>query len=182
MDANGLTSSTTQHPTPIPAALDAVSLTALRAPAVRHLLALQAEGRLTRGHVHTVAQCLAVSDRTVWRWLAKATASPDAAACPGARSSARFEITAQIRVLLAYWRGNASAVHRELVARARAVPLAEAESGTPEPAWVLPTATTAIPGGGPATGCAGAGSGAVAVDVLARCPPGSHSGGAGRVP
>ncbi|MGA4844389.1 hypothetical protein [Streptomyces sp. G45] len=47
--------------------LDAASLTALRAPAVRRLLALRAQRRLTRGHVRTTAQCLNVSDRTVWR-------------------------------------------------------------------------------------------------------------------
>lgn len=31
----------------------------------------------------------------------------------------RFEVTPEVRVLLAYWRGNASAVHRQLVARAK---------------------------------------------------------------
>ncbi|MEW2418898.1 hypothetical protein AB0953_35240 [Streptomyces sp. NPDC046866] len=30
----------------------------------------------------------------------------------------RFEVTSEVRVLLAYWRGNASAVHRQLVVRA----------------------------------------------------------------
>ncbi|MGE7439897.1 hypothetical protein [Kitasatospora sp. NPDC001175] len=99
-------------------ALDTVSLNALRGPAVRRLLALRAEHQLTRAHVHTTAQCLAVSDRTVWRWLAEATVAPETAERPGARDSDRFEITPQIRVLLAYWRGNASAVHRELLARA----------------------------------------------------------------
>ncbi|MET7305189.1 hypothetical protein ABZS54_41250, partial [Embleya sp. NPDC005575] len=100
-------------------ALDTVSSTALRAPAVRRLLALRAERRLTRAHVHATAQCLNVSDRTVWRWLADATTTPATAAHPGARRGDRFEITPDIRVLLAYWRGNASAVHREFLARAR---------------------------------------------------------------
>ncbi|MDQ0313331.1 hypothetical protein J2S46_007984 [Kitasatospora herbaricolor] len=102
-------------------ALDAVSLKVLRAPAVHRLLALRTEGALTRAHVRTTAQCLAVSDRTVWRWLAEAATAPAAAHAPGARRTDRFEITPQIRVLLAYWRGNASAVHRELTARAHTV-------------------------------------------------------------
>ncbi|MEU0634526.1 hypothetical protein [Streptomyces sp. NPDC005989] len=96
-----------------------MSLTALRAPAVRHLLALRAERRLTRAHVHITAQCLNVSDRTVWRWLAEATTTPATAA----RRTDRFEIASELRVLLAYWHGNASAVHRELLARAAKPPL-----------------------------------------------------------
>ncbi|TXS66005.1 hypothetical protein EAO76_36595 [Streptomyces sp. sk2.1] len=121
---------TPSHTTPTPAsapgeagpALDAVSLTALRAPAVRHLFTLRAERRLSRVHVHTTAQCLNVSDRTVWRWLAEATTTPATAAAPGARRTGRFEITPELRVLLAYWHGNASAVHRELLDRARQAP------------------------------------------------------------
>ncbi|MCB5177915.1 hypothetical protein [Streptomyces antimicrobicus] len=46
----------------------------------------------------------------------------------------RFEVTSQVRVLLAYWRGNASAVHRQLVARAKTA------AGEP---------VTAVPGGAP---------------------------------
>ncbi|GAA2289044.1 hypothetical protein GCM10010145_69220 [Streptomyces ruber] len=137
------------HHTPDPApapngaepALDTVSLTALRAPAVRHLLRLRAEGRLTRAHVSTTAQCLNVSDRTVWRWLADSTAHPATAASPGARRTSRFEITPELRVLLAYWHGNASAVHRELLARARPTPT------TPDTAPAPPRTT--IPGGAP---------------------------------
>ncbi|MEV6027783.1 Mu transposase C-terminal domain-containing protein [Streptomyces sp. NPDC052036] len=140
-----------QEPSPPRAepALDAVSLTALRAPAVRRLLALRAECRLTRAHVRTTAQCLDVSDRTVWRWLAAAAAQPETAARPGARHSDRFEITDEVRVLLAYWHGNASAVHRELVARARTTAgtkppepgTAAAEPGSPPAAF--------LPGGAP---------------------------------
>ncbi|MEU7723079.1 Mu transposase C-terminal domain-containing protein [Streptomyces tibetensis] len=95
------------------------SLTALRAPAVRRLLALRAERRLSREHVRLAGECLGVSERTVWRWLAEASRSPRAAIRPGERSSDRFEITREIRVLLAYWHGNASAVHRQLVTRAQ---------------------------------------------------------------
>ncbi|MET9499730.1 hypothetical protein [Streptomyces sp. NPDC006552] len=96
-----------------------MSLTALRAPAVRRLLILRAARRLTRAHVCATAQCLNVSERSVWRWLAEATTTPASAARPGARRADRFEIIPEIRVLLAYWHGNASAVHRELLARAR---------------------------------------------------------------
>ncbi|MCK7628169.1 Mu transposase C-terminal domain-containing protein [Streptomyces sp. RS10V-4] len=95
------------------------SLTALRAPAVRRLLALRAERRLSREHVRLAGECLGVSERTVWRWLAEASRSPQDAIRPGERSGERFEITREIRVLLAYWHGNASAVHRQLVDRAQ---------------------------------------------------------------
>ncbi|MFC7310808.1 Mu transposase C-terminal domain-containing protein [Streptomyces monticola] len=141
-----------QQPTPpqIEPALDAASLTALRAPAVRRLLELRAERRLTRTHVAATAQCLAVSDRTVWRWLAAATTAPETATCPGARRTIRFEITDEVRVLLAYWHGNASAVHRELRARARAAgdtaPTEEADTSSPGP-HARPAAP--VPGGAP---------------------------------
>ncbi|MEU3657358.1 hypothetical protein AB0E67_32145 [Streptomyces sp. NPDC032161] len=78
-------------PDPAPApdeaepAPDAVSLTALRAPLVRHLLALRAQHRLTRAHVHTTVQCLNVSGRTVWRWLAEATTTAATATATAAR-------------------------------------------------------------------------------------------------
>ncbi|MDX3855937.1 transposase family protein, partial [Streptomyces sp. AK02-01A] len=76
--------------------------------------------------------------------MAEATQSPAAAAHPGARHTDRFEITAEIRVLLAYWHGNASAVHRQLVARAAAVPAgvgAQASGATEQPDPVV------VPGG-----------------------------------
>ncbi|MEV7189889.1 hypothetical protein [Kitasatospora sp. NPDC093102] len=143
---------TVAAPAPVEAepALDAVSVKALRAPAVRRLLALRAEGRLTRAHVHTTAQCLEVSDRTVWRWLADATATPVTADDPRARHTDRFEITPQVRVLLAYWRGNASAVHRELLARARAAATFDAATGGAVPPSSPPgPARPAVPGGAP---------------------------------
>ncbi|WP_373685332.1 Mu transposase C-terminal domain-containing protein [Streptomyces lunaelactis] len=102
---------------------------------MRRLLQLRAQGRLSRGHVRLAGECLGVSERTVWRWLAQAEADLGAVARPGARSGDRFEVTAEVRVLLAYWRGNASAVHRQLVARAGA------EAGEP---------ATVVPGGAPA--------------------------------
>ena len=103
--------------------LDTVSLTALRAPAVRRLLALRAERRLTRAHVHTTAQCLEVSE-------------PHGVAVAGRchhhtrhRRTPRRPPRRPVRdhpersgCCSAYWHGNASAVHRELVARARRPP------------------------------------------------------------
>ncbi|MET9980094.1 Mu transposase C-terminal domain-containing protein [Streptomyces microflavus] len=122
------------------------SLVALRAPAVRRLLALRARGGLSRQHVRLAGECLGASERTVWRWLAEASQSPEAAAHPGARHTSRFEITAEIRVLLAYWHGNASAVHRQLVERAAAeaggVPAHTSGAAGPAPPGLV-----AVPGG-----------------------------------
>ena len=100
--------------------LPTASRTALRGPAVRRLLALRAEGGLTAGHVCVAADALGVTERTVWRWLAAAERDEAAAAEPGARDrvGARFTITPEVRGLLALWKGNVAAVHRELVARA----------------------------------------------------------------
>lgn len=113
--------------------LPAASRTALRGPAVRRLLALRAGGKLTAGHVRVVADALGASERTVWRWLAAAQSDKTAAAYPGARSqaSARFTITPEVRGLLALWKGNVRAVHREMVLRAaRQSPPADAPSLT----------------------------------------------------
>ncbi|MGW8356511.1 hypothetical protein [Streptomyces wedmorensis] len=110
---------------------------------MRRLLALRAERRLSREHVRLAGECLGVSERTVWRWLAEASRSPRAALCPGERSSDRFEITREIRVLLAYWHGNASAVHRQLVARAETGP--HGTDGQPTPA----PESAALPAGAP---------------------------------
>lgn len=63
-------------------------LVALRAPAVRRLLALRAQGALSRRHVRSA---WGPSERTVWRWLAEASQNPAAAAHPGARRTRRFE-------------------------------------------------------------------------------------------
>ncbi|MGW2827173.1 Mu transposase C-terminal domain-containing protein [Streptomyces sp. NPDC001443] len=87
---------------------------------MRRLLALRAGKKLTAGHVRVAADALGVSERTVWRWLAAAQSDVTAAAYPGARSrvDARFTITPEVRGLLALWKGNVRAVHRELVLRA----------------------------------------------------------------
>ncbi|MEU2133573.1 transposase family protein [Streptomyces sp. NPDC018352] len=101
--------------------------------------------------MHITAQCLNVSDRTVWRWLAEATTTPATAA----RRTDRFEITSELRVLLAYWHGHASAVHRELLARARQAPTpatpptppADTDASASGPA--APPPRSALPGGAP---------------------------------
>ncbi|MFJ6239446.1 Mu transposase C-terminal domain-containing protein [Streptomyces griseus] len=100
---------------------------------MRRLLALRAGGNLTAGHVRVAADALGASERTVWRWLAAAQSDETAAAYPGARSraDARFTVTPEIRGLLALWKGNVRAVHRELVLRAaRQSPPADAPSLT----------------------------------------------------
>jgi putative transposase len=117
------------------------SLRALRAPAVRRLLALRGQRRLSREHVRLAGECLGVSERTVWRWLAEASRSPRAALRPGERSGGRFEITGEIRVLLAYWHGNASAVHRQLAA--------QAETGSREGQPAAAPESVAPPAGAP---------------------------------
>ncbi len=100
--------------------LPAASRMALRGPAVRRLLALRAGKGLTAGHVRVAADALGVSERTVRRWLAAAGRDEAAADEPGARAqtSRRFTITPEVRGLLALWKGNVRAVHRELVLRA----------------------------------------------------------------
>ncbi|MFJ9523573.1 transposase family protein [Kitasatospora sp. NPDC101801] len=103
-------------------ALPAASLAALRAPALRRLLQLRQDGALKSGQVRSVAAALAVSERTVWRWLADARSDPRAAAAPGARTqvATRFTVTPEVRRLLALWKGNVAAVQRELATRATA--------------------------------------------------------------
>ena len=61
------------------------------------------------------ASSLGVAERTVWRWVA----ARRAATAPVEERS-RFRIDDQLRVRLGYWRGNASALHRELVQREKA--------------------------------------------------------------
>nr|WP_308061619.1 helix-turn-helix domain-containing protein [Streptomyces sp. LBUM 1481] len=118
---------------PCSGGLPAASRTALRGPTVRRLLTLRAGKELTAGHVRVAADALGMSERTVWRWLAAAENDEAAAADPGARSRAdtRFTITPEVRGLLALWKGNVRAVHRELVLRAaRQSPPADAPSLT----------------------------------------------------
>ncbi|MFJ1878672.1 Mu transposase C-terminal domain-containing protein [Streptomyces sp. KS_5] len=100
---------------------------------MRRLLALRAGKELTAAHVRVAADALGVSERTVWRWLAAAGRDEAAADEPGARvqTSTRFTITPEVRGLLALWKGNVRAVHRQLVLHAaRQSPPADAPSLT----------------------------------------------------
>ncbi|MEV0415020.1 DDE-type integrase/transposase/recombinase [Streptomyces sp. NPDC050448] len=83
----------------------------LRAVAVRRLLVLEGRGELTPAHVRMVAGTLGVSERTVRRWLAAARAEGRF----GPAERERFVVTPGVLKLLAFHRGNAAALHRELV-------------------------------------------------------------------
>jgi DNA-binding Lrp family transcriptional regulator len=87
-----------------------------REAAVRRLMALDGEGRLTTGDVLLAAEGLAVSQRTVWRWIEQRARNND-----DLNQVARdhFMVTDLLRERLAFWRGNISAVHRELVEEAK---------------------------------------------------------------
>jgi putative transposase len=86
-----------------------------REAAVRRLMALDGEGRLTTGDVLLAAEGLAVSQRTVWRWIERARNNDDL----NQVSRDHFMVTDLLRERLAFWRGNISAVHRELVEEAK---------------------------------------------------------------
>ncbi|MBX7466524.1 Mu transposase C-terminal domain-containing protein [Streptomyces sp. MAG02] len=87
---------------------------------MRRLLALRREGKLTTMRVRLAADVLGVRERAVWRWLAAAERDEAAARAPGERAAypGRFTVTDEVRALLALWKGNVAAVHRELAARA----------------------------------------------------------------
>lgn len=87
---------------------------ALRQAAVDRLAQLAAQNGLSSDQVRLTAGTLGVTERTVWRWLAARKAeTPE-------RQRDRFRIDDRLRVRLAYWRGNAAALQRELVAQHRA--------------------------------------------------------------
>ncbi|MEV0584481.1 Mu transposase C-terminal domain-containing protein [Nonomuraea sp. NPDC050310] len=98
---------------------------------MERLVCLHKAGQITGEHISLVAECCDVSSRTVQRWLSKALATGQS----GYGQRSRFEVTAELRVRLAYWRGNVSAVHRELAELA-------ANDGVPAPS--LPTLLRAV--------------------------------------
>ncbi len=57
-----------------------------REAAVRRLMGLDGEGRLTTGHVQLAAEGLGVSERTVWRWIEAAGPGVSSIGGPGAVS------------------------------------------------------------------------------------------------
>ena len=77
---------------------------------------LEDSGRLGSEQVRLAAGALGVSERTVWRWVRQARAGEGL----DRRPRGRFEVTDEIRQRLAFWRGNAAAVHRELAEAAKA--------------------------------------------------------------
>ncbi|MFE4873908.1 Mu transposase C-terminal domain-containing protein [Streptomyces sp. NPDC056682] len=78
------------------------------------LLDLDGRGELTAAHVRLVAQALGKSERTVWRWLAAARRDGRLARM----ETSHFTVTADIRRLLAFWGGDVSRVHAELMEQA----------------------------------------------------------------
>jgi putative transposase len=77
---------------------------------------LEDAGRLGSEQVRLAAAALGVSERTVGRWVGQARAGEGLSSRP----RRRFQVTDEIRQRLAFWRGNAAAVHRELVRAAKA--------------------------------------------------------------
>jgi putative transposase len=74
-------------------------------------MVLRERGELTTVEVRLVARTLGVHERTVWRRLdqARTTGTPDLKPRP------HFEVTDELRVKLAYHRGNVKRVHEEML-------------------------------------------------------------------
>jgi putative transposase len=84
---------------------------------VWRLLELERRGELFTEQVRAAAGALGVAERTVWRWVAQAR---DGEGLNRRVRSDRFEVTDEVRVRLAFWRGNVAAVRRKLVEAAAA--------------------------------------------------------------
>ncbi|WNO62397.1 transposase [Streptomyces sp. AM2-3-1] len=84
---------------------------ALLTAGIRSLVVLRERGELTSTEVKTVARTVGVHVRTIWRRLEKAQATGTADLA--ARS--RYTITDEVRIKLAYHRGNISGVHQEML-------------------------------------------------------------------
>ncbi len=76
----------------------------------RELARVASAGELTTDHVRRLAVECSVSERTFWRWLARSR-SPYPL-----RERARFRFDEDLRDRVHHLAGNASAVHRELLA------------------------------------------------------------------
>ena len=98
---------------------------------MRRLAALADAGRLGSGQVRSAAGALGVSERTVWRWVGQARAGEGL----DRRPRGRFQVTGEVRQRLAFWRGNAAAVHRELAAAAKAGGLPAPSLSTLQGMW-----------------------------------------------
>ncbi|QYA98915.1 DDE-type integrase/transposase/recombinase [Streptomyces anulatus] len=87
---------------------------ALLTAGVRSLVVLRERGELTSAEVKTVARTVGVHERTVWRRLEKAKASSTADLAP----RSRYSVTDEVRIKLAYYRGNIKRVHQEMLEEA----------------------------------------------------------------
>jgi putative transposase len=87
----------------------------LRDAAVHRLVQLGESAVLSREQVALAAQGVGVSERTMWRWVARAVGRTTKRA-----GRPRFTVDDELRQRLAFWRGNVAAVHRELVEAAAA--------------------------------------------------------------
>jgi putative transposase len=96
---------------PVPAPVSRREKKNLLTAAIRSLLALQ---QVTSADVRLVARSVGVDESTVWRRLKRARATGTADLPP----REHFEITEELRVRLAYHRGNVKGVHDELVKEA----------------------------------------------------------------
>lgn len=76
---------------------------------IHRLAVLDAAGRLTTEHVRLMAECSGRSERTVWRWVAAARENR----LPRQRDA--FRVDDQLRVALAYCRGNVAQLRRDLL-------------------------------------------------------------------
>jgi putative transposase len=83
----------------------------VRAALVARLRERKAAGQLASADVRAAAAGLAVSERTVWRWIAG-----DDPVRTGRRPRARYEITEADWDAYADWRGNIAALHRARLA------------------------------------------------------------------
>jgi len=93
---------------------------ARRDATVRRLVTLSKAGPLSRAQVALVALDFGVSERTVWRWVAQESRKAEPVPRP------QFTLDEGLRERLAFWRGNVSALHRELLDAAAA-------AGSPAP-------------------------------------------------
>jgi len=81
---------------------------------VRQLVARGVAEPFSRAHVVLVARRFGVAERTVWRWLSDVRGASE----PSTRRP--FTVDQRFLQRLAFWRGNVSALHREMVAAAAA--------------------------------------------------------------
>ncbi|WP_064457887.1 Mu transposase C-terminal domain-containing protein [Streptomyces hygroscopicus] len=127
------------------------------------LMALDSRGELATEHARAVAGSLGVSLRTVWNWVAVARREGRLSA----RTPSRAGVTPDVRVRLAVWGGNVSAVHRELLAEAAAA----GEPGTVPSLRTLQRAVRRDLSAGERAGLKGGEAARRRYDVYGKRPP-----------